>query len=405
MNLTYRILFAGILMHFFVLPAQAEISFTEVTTVEEWNKVLEKAAAQDKLVFVDVYTDWCGWCVKMDRQVYNLEEVGSFYNENFVNVKLDAEKGGGPEIMENYEIGGYPAYLFVQGDGGLFESSGGYQEGEEFLSLGEGIAGRYKLLPALISSFNDGSISRENLVELAKFASEMDDTELGERIVQKYVESASKKELYTEDMFSILASNTLDVDSEYFKILYDGRKKYEGVVGELAYLEAMKNIYIQNLQYAAITQDYSNLDNMLDMITPMLVDNNSEVSELKLLSKLYVFKAGADWDSYVNFVEDLIKTQKGKSLNTLNKIVSEIGEDFDIEEKAFLFAALDWAEQAVKMEENFTTLFNLGVMQIRNEKMNQAITTIGKAVDKAENYKDRYRAEELKGLLEKEAGR
>ena len=56
-----------------------------------WEEVLKLAAAEDKLIFMDAYTTWCGPCKKMDRQVFPLESVGNFYNDKFISVKMDME--------------------------------------------------------------------------------------------------------------------------------------------------------------------------------------------------------------------------------------------------------------------------------------------------------------------------
>ena len=56
-----------------------------------WKEALAEAQKQDKLVFIDAYAKWCGPCKKMAKNVFTLSEVGDFYNENFINVKLDME--------------------------------------------------------------------------------------------------------------------------------------------------------------------------------------------------------------------------------------------------------------------------------------------------------------------------
>src|SRR6266849_719012 len=44
-----------------------------------------------KKVMLDVYTDWCGWCKKLDRDVYGDEQVSRYLNDKYVVVKLNAE--------------------------------------------------------------------------------------------------------------------------------------------------------------------------------------------------------------------------------------------------------------------------------------------------------------------------
>ena len=52
---------------------------------------LSKSEASPKKVFVDVYTDWCGWCKKMDKDTFQNPEVAQYMQENFYMVKFNAE--------------------------------------------------------------------------------------------------------------------------------------------------------------------------------------------------------------------------------------------------------------------------------------------------------------------------
>ncbi len=46
---------------------------------------------EPRRVFMDIYTDWCGWCKVMDRKTFSNPEVAAYINKNFYPVKLDAE--------------------------------------------------------------------------------------------------------------------------------------------------------------------------------------------------------------------------------------------------------------------------------------------------------------------------
>ncbi len=60
-----------------------------------WMTIQEaEAAAKEnpRPVFIDVYTDWCGWCKKMDKDTFQNEKIAKYVNENFYAVKFDAEQ-------------------------------------------------------------------------------------------------------------------------------------------------------------------------------------------------------------------------------------------------------------------------------------------------------------------------
>lgn len=78
-----------------------------------WKEIVQKAKEQNKPIFVDVYTSWCGPCKAMASTVFTKPEIGEKYNKGFVNVKIDAEKGEGIDIAKKYKVSSYPTYLFI----------------------------------------------------------------------------------------------------------------------------------------------------------------------------------------------------------------------------------------------------------------------------------------------------
>ncbi len=108
-----------------------EIHFMSGTYAE----VLAKAKAENKVVMIDFFTDWCKWCVELDKKVYTVDEVADFANTNQVNWKIDAEKGEGIELAKKFGVSGYPTVLYVNSDGEEIDRIVGYFPAKEFLPL------------------------------------------------------------------------------------------------------------------------------------------------------------------------------------------------------------------------------------------------------------------------------
>ena len=100
-----------------------------------WAEAIALAKAENKLIFVDVYTDWCGPCKRMDAEVFPKKSVGDQFNASFINYKLDAEKGEGPILAKKYMVKSYPNYLFVNGEGTLIYRSTSAMLTGEFLQV------------------------------------------------------------------------------------------------------------------------------------------------------------------------------------------------------------------------------------------------------------------------------
>ena len=58
------------------------------------------AKAQNKLIFLDAYTSWCGPCKYMAKNIFTNDTVADFYNSRFINAKIDMEKGEGVELWD-----------------------------------------------------------------------------------------------------------------------------------------------------------------------------------------------------------------------------------------------------------------------------------------------------------------
>ncbi|MDR2473304.1 MAG: thioredoxin family protein [Tannerella sp.] len=101
-----------------------------------WAEILAMAKKENKPVFVDVFTVWCGPCKKMVAEVFPLKNIGDYFNANFVCYKFDAEKGEGKTLAKKYGINAFPTYIFVNGDGKLLYRSMGAMPADKFLQEG-----------------------------------------------------------------------------------------------------------------------------------------------------------------------------------------------------------------------------------------------------------------------------
>ena len=75
----------------------------------------KKARETGKMVFVDVYTTWCGHCTRMTANVFPAEKTGAYLREHFVSVKIDADQE--EWIKGAYGVRSYPTFLLLADDG------------------------------------------------------------------------------------------------------------------------------------------------------------------------------------------------------------------------------------------------------------------------------------------------
>lgn len=83
--------------------------------------LLERAAAENKLVFLDMYADWCAPCKVMDREVFTNVALGEFFDENFISYKVNTEDENGSTVASIYEVKSLPTLIFVDASGKVLE--------------------------------------------------------------------------------------------------------------------------------------------------------------------------------------------------------------------------------------------------------------------------------------------
>ncbi len=146
---------AFILFLFFSLFANTIVA-QEVNWLT-WNEAAELVASDKnpKKIFIDVYTDWCGWCKKMDKDTFQNAEVAAYMEANFYMVKLDGEgkepiefKGKTFKFVPSGRNGyhefaaalmngklSYPTTVFLDENMDMLSPVPGYQKPEPFLQI------------------------------------------------------------------------------------------------------------------------------------------------------------------------------------------------------------------------------------------------------------------------------
>jgi len=92
------------------------VPVTSATEIQwhEYEEGMALASSNNMPVMIDFYTEWCGYCRKMDDEVYVNDEVIEL-SKNFVNIKVDC--GARPDLRQKYAVMGYPTIVFLNSNG------------------------------------------------------------------------------------------------------------------------------------------------------------------------------------------------------------------------------------------------------------------------------------------------
>lgn len=108
-----QVVFAALVLYTGNMVAQnRSISFEQGVL----NESINKAKQENKLIFVDCYTSWCGPCKEMSKYVFTKDTVADFFNSRFVNMQIDMEKGEGPALGKEFHVEAYPTFLLLNSE-------------------------------------------------------------------------------------------------------------------------------------------------------------------------------------------------------------------------------------------------------------------------------------------------
>ena len=107
-----------------------EIEFSANT----WEYILAEAKVQNKLIFIDAYTTWCGPCKWAAKYLFTNKDVAEYYNHNFINVSMDMEKGEGVAFAKRFQVNSYPTFLIINSKQEIVSRTEGVDQTKKFIT-------------------------------------------------------------------------------------------------------------------------------------------------------------------------------------------------------------------------------------------------------------------------------
>lgn len=211
------------------------IAFEQGTFTE----ALEKAKKEDKILFMDAYTVWCGPCKMMSKDVFPQKQVGDFFNEHFVSIKMDMEQGEGVGLRETYDVNSFPTLLFIDADGKEIHKLIGGMYAEDLIKGAKNVLDPNKRLPALTKRYENGERSFDFMVNYIEVLYGARDDKGAENVAKEFVSSTSITEFDDKDMFQILALSKIKYGSSDYWYLVNREEYLIPKVGEEVYFQVL----------------------------------------------------------------------------------------------------------------------------------------------------------------------
>lgn len=286
-----------------------------------------KAKQENKLVFIDFYTTWCGPCKAMDANIFPDAKVGEFFNEKFVSIKIDAEKGEGIQLAKKYKVKGYPTLLYLNTDESEKDRLVGATPNPEFLinftkqALGEGQKFTEFFKDYEEKGNRDLDYIHEILVKGPVYAQSIKDQEEQRKWFNKFFEiskwyfvAKQPKELLNADDFKLIAQyldgpNNRHPVVEFVYNNYDEYKKLVPVKDLTMFIMRTNNQSIHDASGKGDTsfREYVEAINgrlkqaHIDAKTESPEDKGDSYTIMKYVSEGSYAKSQNDYDTYLDW--------------------------------------------------------------------------------------------------------
>ncbi|MEO6917124.1 MAG: DUF255 domain-containing protein [Chitinophagaceae bacterium] len=326
-----------------------------------WKEILAKAKTENKYIFMDAFTTWCGPCKMMAANIFPLENVGSFFNKNFINVKvqLDTSKEDNDNvkkwyadahmIMTDYKVNVFPTYLFLSPDGKLVHRAIGSSPADVFIAKGKDALDPDKQYYVMLDKYKAGNRDPEFMRRVAIAADAAYDKSVAKTISQEYLKT--QKDLFTKENIAFIDRFTNSSRDDGFAFIMNNGEKYDAVMGAGAAANKLSGIIKQTELYPilfsrnAVAPDWAALNSQLSTKYPKLAP------EIISSTKVIYFQSKQDWNGFQSAVQDYMKVYGAKaSPEELNMYAWTVFEN--CKDMTCVTDALEWSKRSFKDREN-----------------------------------------------------
>ena len=197
------------------------IKFTNGT----WTEILKSAKAQNKLIFMDCYTSWCGPCKMLAKDIFTQKAVGELYNDKFINVQVDMEKGEGPALKDKFGVTAFPTLLFIDANENVIHRGLGSMLAEEFIALGK-TALSDDNIDAMNKKFDNGIRDTSFIKTYLKVLESVDSKSRIQLVISTYFKNIKDNQLIEPLNWFFINKYVTDVNSREFQYLLKNKASF-----------------------------------------------------------------------------------------------------------------------------------------------------------------------------------
>ncbi|HMR42190.1 MAG TPA: thioredoxin family protein [Saprospiraceae bacterium] len=315
--------FFAILFNFFAIGLFAQgIEFFHGT----WEEALDEAKKQEKLIFVDAYASWCGPCKRMAKNTFPDQQVGEFFNKNFINVKLDYEKPEAASFRKKYPVAAFPTLYFIDFDGSVVQAVKGAQQPDGLIEIGKNALKKVDRSAGFEEAYEKGDRSPELVYNYIKALNQANKSSL--KIANDYLKEQS--DLTTDINLKIIFEGASETDSKVFEMLISNRAAIEKIFTKEIVDERIHAACRRTAQKAAEFKVGALLDEAKDKMKAHYAEKADQFS---IESDMAFYKATGQPDDYLKACRQYAKKIADKDATLLRQLAREMKNAYPLDPK------------------------------------------------------------------------
>jgi len=284
-------------------------------------EALDKAKNEDKIVFMDCFTEWCGPCKRMAATTFTEEKVGHYFNANFINVKMDMEKGEGPDAAAKYNVTAYPTYLFINPKGELVHQSLGGMPADPFIEVAKTAMGKVDNSKEFEKAYVDGKRDPALILKFVHALNRAGKPSL--KVVNEYL--AKQPDMSIPDNLRILFEGTTQADSKVFDQFIKNRTQITPLYSAAQVNERIEQACEKTLQNAITFKSDALRKEAIDK---MKANCPEKAEAFTLSADMKFYKAASDPVNFCKTCDAFAKKEAGNDANKLHSIAQQLSQTF-----------------------------------------------------------------------------
>lgn len=340
---------------FFAITTYAQESGVQFEHDLSWSAVKAKAKAENKFIFMDCFTTWCGPCRYMSSSIFPTAEAGNFMNDKFISIKVQLDTTDndneyvkswykdGHDIAAKYNIRAYPTYLVFDANGNaVHRFVGSTQTAAEFVEKAKDALDPNKQYYVLLKQYKEGKKDSAFLHKMATAAMGAYDLQNAPGVVNEYL--TTQQNLFTKDNLDFITYFTQTSKDKGFNILLHNPEKVDAVLGEGVAENIVQRIIINEEVFAKYKTEKPDWNEITTAITKRYP---AQADEVVAKAKVYYYRRTNDWNNFQFAVVDYMKKYGAKSSpNELNEYAWTVFQN--CEDMSCISEALEWSKRSFK---------------------------------------------------------